>query len=320
MQIHGGKIWLLCVALCFVPLAISLAQQPKAPIKRAQPPKFAKADPFFADAFKELSGTRPENLGKPAVAATAASASPAASGDAASTGVSGSDWGTLVSPQTLENEVKAQKLGADTNITTPTDFTSKGYKYVRREFSVMAMTFAIIAEYSGDVRFKKEAMTMRDNFAQTAANAKVSTPQVYAESKIRKQDLGDLINGQSPALKDGLEAKADWSKVCSRSPLMQRLELSLDAKIKAWTADKGTFNSNLEGLEHEAQMFAAIGAVLHKPGMEDGDDAEYAAFAKTLVQGGTELARACKEKDHAAASKAASTISVSCDKCHEQYR
>jgi hypothetical protein len=245
---------------------------------------------------------------------------PAASGDSSATGVSGSDWGTLVSPLTLENEVKAQKLGADANITTPTDFTSKGYKYVRREFSVVAMTFAIIAEYASDVRFKKEATTMRDAFAQTAANAKVSTPQVYAESKVRRQDLGDLINGQSPPLKDGLEAKADWAKVCSRSPLMQRLEVSLDTKIKAWTADKGTFNSNLEALQHEAEMFAVIGAVLHKPGMEDGDDAEYAAFAKTLTQGGVELARACKEKDHAVASKAASTIAVSCDKCHEQYR
>jgi hypothetical protein len=319
---HAIRATLLGMFLLALPVVWGVAQGPQPPVKRAVPPKFTKGEPFYADAFKELSGTRPANLGQPPVA-VASGTNPASSGSSSgsgATGVTGSDWASLISPLTLENEIKAQKLGADMNISTPTDFTSKGYKYVRREFSIAAMVFAIIAEYSGDVRFKKEATTMRDAFAQTAANAKVATQQVYAEAKVRRDDLGDLINGQSPALKADLELKADWGKVCSRSPLMQRLEMSLEPKIKAWTADKGNFNSNLEALEHEAQIFAVIGAVLQKDGLEDGDDADYAAFAKMLVQGGADLARACKEKDHAAAEKAVSGIAVSCDKCHESYR
>jgi len=53
----------------------------------------------------------------------------------------------------------------------------------------------------------------------------------------------------------------------------------------------------IDALEHEAQIFAAIGVVLHKEGMEDGDDKEYANFAKMLTEGGINLAKASQGKE-----------------------
>src|SRR5262249_46646232 len=84
----------------------------------------------------------------------------------------GSGWAAVISGTALEDEVKAQKLMADANVTTPSDFAGNGYKNARRDFMVAAMVFGIIAEYDGDVRWKKEAPTERDLFARTAANAK----------------------------------------------------------------------------------------------------------------------------------------------------
>jgi hypothetical protein len=310
------------LTLVFVISATFVVAQTKSkgPIRRAQPPKFSKADPFFDDAFASaLQGDRPADLGK-----GVAKSSGGNSGTKPSEGTGGSDnagsgWAAIISSTALEDEIKAQKLMADANVTTPSDFAGNGYKNARRDFTVAAMVFGIIAEYDGEVRWKKEAPTGRDVFARTAANAKVGTQGVYNEAKLRKTELGDLIGGQSFPLRDA-EPKAKWGELINRTPLMQRLDASRDAKIKAWTASGGEFNGNLDKLNQEAQIFAAIGAVLQKDGLESADDAEYRKFAQMLLTGGKELAAACKEKNLDAAAKGANLIVNSCEKCHEAYR
>lgn len=310
------------VLLLFVPTALLVAQtKTKGPIRRAQPPKFTKTDPFFENAFESaLQGERPADLSKAVAARPATGGNPSATdpNDPPPTS-GGSGWASLISPTTLEDEIKAQKIQADMNVTTPSAFAGQGKEDARRDFSMVAVIFAIIAEYDGDVRWKKEAPSQRDQFARTAANAKVGTTSVYNEAKLRKQDLADLIGGQSVEIKDA-EPQAKWGELVNRSPLMQRMEASHDAKIKAWSSSDGEFKSNLEKLQHEAQIFAVIGEVLKKDGMEDADDEEYRKFAVMLIAGGKELAQACEDKNQAAASKAASTIAQSCDKCHESYR
>jgi hypothetical protein len=309
------------LAFLLLPAAWVLGQaKGKTPIRRAQPPVFTKADPFFEDAFGSLSGQRPANLGQaaaPNLTAGATSPSPSTASDAG--GSPGAGWSTWISGAALEDEIKAQKLQAEKNITTPSDFNGNGYKNARRDFSMVALIFAIIGEYDGDVRWKKEAPSQRDAFARTAANAKVGTTGVYNEAKLRKQDLSDLIGGQTVETKEA-EAAPKWGEVVSRSPLMQRLELNTDAKIKAWTSSGDAFEENLEALQHEAQIFTVIGEVLKKEGLEDSDDEEYRKLADLLVGASRDLTKACKEKNFEAASKAASAITVSCDKCHESYR
>jgi hypothetical protein len=318
------------VILCLITVAgflgatfCSYAQKPKPPVRRAQPPKFESNGDFYTNAFSEgLSGTRPADIGKPVALATS-NAAAGSSGNAAmpATGSAGSGaWATIISATALENEIKSQKLGADKAISTPTDFTSNGYKYTRREFTIAAMVFAIIAEYDGEVRFKKEALTARDTFARTASNSKVGTTGVYNEAKLRKQDLTDLLDGQSIEIKADIEPKANWVQICDRNELMKRLDINNEPKVKAWTSSKGEFTANLEALQQEAEIFNAIGHVLLKDGMESADDDTYKGYAKILQQGAADLVKACKDKDHDSASKAASVISQSCDKCHGDFR
>jgi hypothetical protein len=315
----AATAYLLLVLL--VPAAWVVGQtRSKGPIRRAQPPKFNKIDPFFEDAFASaLQGERPADLGKEIARSSSGNSGTPSSEGTGTSGNAGSGWAAIISATVLEDEIKAQKLLADANVTTPSDFAGTGREKARRDFSLTAMIFGIIAEYDGEVRWKKEAPTGRDLFARTAANAKVGTTAVYNEAKLRKTELGDLISGQSFELRDA-EPKAKWGELINRVPLMQRLEPSRDEKIKPWTASESEFKGNLDKLSHEAQIFAAIGEVLQKEGLEDADDAEYKKFATMLVTGGKELAAACKEKNFDAASKATNLIVNSCEKCHEVYR
>jgi cytochrome c556 len=311
------------VALLLIPLSAAFVfAQTKAskPAKRAALPKPSKlkSDTFYADAFKEgLVGERPADLSKPVVAATGAATSAPAVGSSAA---AGSGWSSMISATTIEDTIKSLKLQVDKNVTTLSDFKGKGHKLARRDYSLLAMLFGIAAEYEGEVRWKKDAAPARDAFARSAANFKVATDQAFAEAKARKEELNELVGGSSPFAGKSAEAKAQWSQVANRAPLMQYLESAWEPRLKPALSDKAQFAANADKIIREAELFAAIGEVLAKEGMADADAAEYKEFCDKLRDGAKEIIQSVKQKNYDQASKASSTIGKACAECHENYR
>ena len=322
---HRAGCWILLLVMTLTAGTALWAQtKAKKPVRRAAPPKIERRpEIFFEDAFKEaLSGTRPANLGAsaPAVATAGPASSAPATGSSTPDAASGSGWSQIISATAIEDEIKSLKLLIDAEVTTPSDYAGRGYKVARRDFSVLAMLFAIAGEYEGDVRWKKDAPVARDVFARTAANSKAGSPQVFNEAKLRKQELQDLVGGQSPYDGKSADGKANWGNVCDRPPLMQHLETMFEPRVKAAVSDEGSFKSNLEKLSHDAEILAAIGAVLAKEGMADADSDDYKVFCETVRKSSREIVAACKNKDYAAASSAVSAIGKACNDCHENYR
>lgn len=304
-------------------LAIALAQQPgPKPVRRAQPPKFdsSASSNFFNNALDEgLAGPRP-NLGKPnAVANNTPAVGTPAAGNTGGSG-SGTGWSSIISGATIEDSIKSLKLQTDASVTTPSDFAGKGYKTVRRDFSVLAMLFAITGDYDGDVRFKNDAPAARDVFARTAANAKVGTQQVFNEAKLRKTELGELVGGTSPYGGKEAERKPTWNTVCDRSPLMQHLESIYEPKLKPALASEAQFKANSEELVKDAEIIAAIGQVMMQNGMEDADADDYKVFCQRLVKAGKDIVDGVKLKNFQSASAAGGEIGKCCTECHENYR
>jgi hypothetical protein len=299
--------------------------------KRAELPKFnpaAKQGIFFDNVFEQgLQGPRPANLGQAPAASQphgssaaqplAANGSSSASGAGSAAGLHG--WSKILSPATIEDEIKALKLSTDQSVTTPTKFQGGDYRTVRRDFSILAMLFAIIAEYDGDVRFKDSAAAARDAFARTAANAKVGTSQVYNEAKQRRDQLTDLLNGSKIEGERG-EPKANWAEVVGRAPLMQRLEFAFDGKVQPGTSNPNEFKANASELRQNAEIIAAIAEVLKQEGMEDAGDETYDEHCDTMKKAALEIVDALKNNNQDAAAKAAGQIGQACSQCHESYR
>jgi cytochrome c556 len=293
-------------------------------IRRAQPPDFSKQPDsiFFRDVFTEgLEGERPADLGVAPAAVATTSGTPGSSGTGSDAGAgAGSGWSKVVAASALEDEIKAIKLKLEQEITTPTQFASTGHKAARREFSVAAAVFGIIAEYDGDVRWKDSAPGVRDLFSRGAANAKVSTPQAYNESKLRLQDLTDLVAGSSLSTAGDSERVTDWSKTCDRSPLMQRMEAAQQGKLQIMTASADEFKSNGETITHEANVLGALAEILQREGMPDADADDYAGWAKQIVSATGEIREAVKSNNYDQARQAVGVISQQCSQCHELYR
>lgn len=317
-----GPLWLpILTAVAAGPL---IAAGPRTePPRRARPPADARdkamSGVFFDDAFAELQGPRPDFLAARSAPTAPGTAPGTAPPDPAAAAGDGFTWSTLVSGDTLTDEIKGMKDRIGPALASPSTFKGGGYGEAQNAFSMIALAFGVIAAHDEDVRWKKDAATARDLFARAGFNCKVGTDQTFKESKLRVDDLAAMLDGNPPQGTPDREDDFRWSQVAGRPPLMSRLE-EAERAIGAATASSGEFAKQLGRVVHEAEIVAAIGQVIHQPDFEHHDDDSYRGYAVGLRDAAANLRKACLEKNHAAATSATAAISKSCNDCHGDYR
>lgn len=297
--------------------------------KRAAPPvKWDQnvTDVFFPDARTALNGPRP-NYGTGNATGSTAGASSTASDHSEGPGATAADspgssfgWSKLISPETLQDEIKSMQPLLAADVKTKQVFLGGSYKNARRSFSVLAASFAIIEEFDKDIRWKNQAAAARDLFARAGFNCKTATEQSFNEAKLRSQDLTSLLQGETVSPPSSVEPKNQWDKVANRAPLMTRLELAQQERIAPWTANAADFKKNSAAVQHEAEIIAAIAQVLTREGQDDASDEAYVNFAKSMQQAAVEIAEAAKTGNADAARMAAGALGKSCSACHADYR
>jgi hypothetical protein len=305
--------WLLALVAIGGIIASTTAQEKKA--KRAKHKSFAKTDVFFADVFSNFVGGRPDFSETATMLANGADGADATSGPAAG----GFEWSTLITAETIENEIKALKLSVDKDVTTPSEFKGRGYLEVRRHFSLVAALMAVIHDYDSDVRWQEPSAGLRDLFARSAANAKVGTQQTYNESKLRKLDMQDVIGGGAVPV-EAKDPENHWEAIVDRPPLMERLKVAFEEKLLPSVANEGEFKKSLKEMKHEAEMLAMIAEILTRDGMEDAGDETYDEFAKSMQQGAKDYLEAIKLEDYAMARGGAGLMGKACSNCHGDYQ
>lgn len=290
---------------------------------RARPPATwdkATAAVFFDDAFDTLEGQRPDFAALSAGARAGSTPTEPAAGQSDVASAGSFRWSTLVSSDTLADEVKDMKTLVTAAASSVTDFKGGGYDEARVGFSTIALAFAVIAEHDGDVRWKKkDAEQARDLFARVGANCKVGTPQSFAEAKARIDDLGTLLDGSPIEATAEREEDFKWSQVAGRPALMGRLETA-DEVLAACIASKDDFTKQAEKLLHEAEMVAAIGEAIQRPDYEYHDDDTYRGYAAAMRDAAVKARDAALKSDYDAARTAVGTLKKSCDSCHGDYR
>jgi hypothetical protein len=287
---------------------------------RARLPKFDEAPargPFFENVFDKLEGPRIVN-DVPATGGNTGPQNPTGGGDGG--GIAGSGWDKLITAESIEDEIKAIRLSVDMDVDKPGDFRGRGYKRARKHFSMLAVLFAVIGEYDGDVRFQKQAPVARDLFSRAARNCKVGSTAAYNEAKLRKADLQDLVSGSEIQAEGTFDPVAKWGDIVDRTPIMQRLEVAAQQRLQQLTSNEGDFKAQSSLIMREAELVAVIGEVLCKDGMEDGDDDTYAGFAQQMRDAARDVIDAVKLENADAARKAVGEISKACSECHENYR
>lgn len=297
--------------------------QNKAP-QRALPPRWNDdiKSVFPDDASKELKGTRPNFAsGAPAGGTTNVATSTGGSGSPAPAAGGSVAWSKIIEPDYVLAEIKSYQNPVAEDVKSLSGFKGGGYKNSRISYSMLGLMFAIIAEYDGDIRFKKDALGARDLFGRVSMNLKVSTDQAFNESKARAEDLAALIRGDTIQTPPNVDPKVKWQeKVANRPPLMTRLNTATEERLNKAMSDAGAFAKSGDMVLHEAQVIAAISAAIQREGYGSADDDTYLQYARDMQKSATEISNAVKAKNYDAASKAFGAIKQKCDECHGAYR
>ncbi len=309
------------IALIFLAAAIgsnaSAADSADSKAKGMPPPEKWDArvtDTFFPDARETLVGPRPDWK------RTAASKSGDAGGDGTSTAAGAFAWSKIISADTLQDEVKSQGPALAEEVKTPQVFVGGANKKARQTLSLLAATFAIINEYDGDVKWKKQAAGARDLFARAGFNCKAATDNTFKETKMRSEDLAAMLRGESITVPAGAEPKNDWDKIANLAPLMNRLENAQQNRIAPATSNAGDFKKNAAQIVHESEIVAALAEAISRPGMENAEDEKFVKYAKALQKSGLDVRQAVNDSNYDAARTAAGVMKKSCDNCHGDFR
>jgi hypothetical protein len=299
--------------------ALAAKDQPPRPFPRSRPPAAewdaASTGIFAPDAFRELVGPRPDFSGARAEALASGGEAAATTGRAAG----GFEWSTLVSGDTLTDEIKDQKDAVAAAVTNPSAFKGGGYDSARRAFSTLALAFGLIAAHDEDIRWQRDADTARRLFGRAGFNCKVGTDQSFAEAKLCLEDLAGMLDGNPPRRKPENENGFLWSNVAARPALMARLE-EAEKRLAAGLASAGEFGKQRDLVVHEAELVAAIGEVIQQPDFEYNDDDTYRGFAAAMRDAAVAVRAACESKNYDAARAAAGELSKACTDCHGGYR
>ena len=288
--------------------------------QRAKPPEFNDAvvsRVFFSDLSKAFRGGRP-TLSSLRKAEAAMASAQSDSGDDESDG-GGAGWNKLVSAISLEDEIKRVKLKYDATITTPGAFNGGGYQEARLHLTVLASLFAVISDYSGDVKWKSDAKAARDLTAKTALACAAGSTPVFKEAQLRKADLQDLLSGSGLTTVKASDASNDWSMIADRSPLMEYAESLLD-QISDQSRDASTAKENVDSVKRIAELMAILGEILIQEGMDDAEDDDYMMLSRGMTKAARSVVAAIERQDFDAVRTSVGAITQSCSDCHEQYR
>lgn len=252
---------------------------------------------------------------------------PVASNDGGATSPGGEEaapvaagaWSQFISAASLEDEVKrlAGVLAAATS--TPSEFKGGGYEVCRRGFSTLAVVYQIIGQFDGDVRWKAQGVGLRAMFARAGFNCKTSTDNSFKESKLRAEDLAELIRGGSVEMPEA-EPALPWNDVANRPPLMQRMEEGLRETLPAWVSSKSDFAGNYDAVLREVELLALFSEVIKDASYEYGDDASYLEYANQFQAAMQDMLQAARDKDQEKTQAAMGRVNQACDACHGDFR
>lgn len=318
------------------PRAVARAQEsrpaasarPVASKRRAPRPRFEPRviQLFFPNALEAVGPGEPPKLADAATPATrppSTSSAPisappgAVTPDAPSAG--NERWSGLVDGVVLEDEIKKHVPLLNESVRTVGSFRGGGFRDARRQLSMVAVMFGVVAEYDGDVRWQRQAAGLRDLLAAAAARCENGTQAAFDEAKLRSQDLADSVRGAALDVPDAV-VPAPWPEVAERRQLMLRLEEAMRNRLGPWTASPEEFASHRDDVIHEAQVIAVLARVMQHGDYEFGDDDTYLEYAKSLESYCRDLVEAARRDELDKVQSATSHVNQSCDACHGDYR
>ena len=230
----------------------------------------------------------------------------------------GNEWTTLLSVETLLEEVNTTRNFMKESLQTVGAFNSS-MLMIPPKAAVMAALASIAMEYPGEITWKEDAKYIRD----FAKQMNESTLQRGRKDQVRLLELyesmSDTLNRSKQAdLKEPPETDT-FVDVAAMGLVMMRMQ-SAEKRMKNEAGSETAFTSQKKMILHEAAMLGTMTKVVTMSGYGYEDDAEFLGYAKRIVDAAIAIRTAVEVNDFATYEQSLSNLSTACTECHSAFK
>ncbi|MGE3315130.1 MAG: hypothetical protein AB7O26_08425 [Planctomycetaceae bacterium] len=233
-------------------------------------------------------------------------------------GSSAGGWKQLVSVETLDAEVKTIRNNLAAALQSVGKYNAK-YKDVQVLGSTLAAIGEIAAEHPDAVRWKRNALHVREIGSSIESSADKTGGDAYRATKASYDALTGLLDGNSAAGLEEPPARGGFSEFADRGGLMKRIESGF-RWLKKEISSESSLQANSAKVVHEAEILAALGRAIEGNDYASADEADYAAHAKAFIEAAVEMSKAGSASQLPALIDARDRVQKKCDECHSAYR
>ena len=229
----------------------------------------------------------------------------------------------IIDKDSLNNEIKNVR-----NYLAGKTASISAYNSSLLEIAPEAATLAVLAvavtKHPDDFSWKKNAKYVRDlswRIAEITLSKDGKTKNSFDEVTEAFAKIDDILKGSEPAgLKDAEADKAFGDAVGGNLVIIMKRIKKAEEVLKSTVSSEAGLKKEAEKTAQEGTVLAFLGSILTAPGFGWDGDAEFAAIAKPLVDGGKLITEAAKSNNFAMYGDGIVKVSKSCNECHPKFK
>lgn len=230
----------------------------------------------------------------------------------------GADWANVVSAAVLNAEIKKIRNEIAGYMGRVGQYNSH-YKDVKFLGATLAALGGVLAEHPDADKGAQRGPMIRDIGTQIEQAANGLGMKSYKAAQIPLEQLTLVLSGGRPSDVAELPEDVPLSERADRGGLMKRMQGAFEW-LKKNITNEAEFKRQLEPIEHESGILAALTKVIADESYESAGDPEYSEEAAGLLQSARGLTEAAIAKNFEAFSKALNNAEQRCIRCHTDYR
>lgn len=227
-------------------------------------------------------------------------------------------WADLVPINILADESKELRNQLSASLRSVGTY-NKSFAQIQMLAATMASTAQIASEHPEEIRWKNNAIALRDLAGIMVVNATERGRPNFEKTQIPFEKILSILNGDTPSDLPAPPEESDMSSSVDRGLLMTRMQLALN-KIRSNVQKKSDLKSQGSDIVHEASLLAAWVKLTSHLDYAFTDEAAYQTFAKEMIKASQDAIDAAQKEKFDEYKTAISTIQQKCDGCHRSYR
>ncbi|MCA9042320.1 MAG: hypothetical protein KDA65_18350 [Planctomycetaceae bacterium] len=231
---------------------------------------------------------------------------------------SADDWGSVISPTQLEEEVTRISISLGSYLNQLGSY-NRSLGEISEESEALIATALVASQVNETFRWKEQAFVLADCGARLVAQSAEAGRASFKAAQVPLQQIHSVLNGEAVSLDHELDQSVKFSERVDRGAIMYRMESAFDWLAKNIDSE-GKLKSEQKVAEREAAILAMLGKIIDSPGYPSTEESGYHEQAAGFFTTAAEMKTAIQSENFNQFRTHLDRLEKHCSDCHADYR